>query len=75
MNENSRSVLWVTYGSASLVVIWLGTADDSTEPAISFLNDLSGQMLEYMKIQKLKSFAEAQTVKDPFQYPPLETPV
>ena len=53
------------YSSASLVVIWLGTADDSTEPAFGLLNDLGGQMLEYMKIQNLKSYAEAQTVKDP----------
>jgi hypothetical protein len=77
MDERAQQVglMGDIYSSASLVVIWLGTADDSTEPAIGLLNDLGGQMLEYMKIQKLKSYAEAQTVKDPFQYPPLEAPV
>lgn len=57
------------YSSASLIVIWLGTADDSTEPAISLLNNLSGQMLEYRNIQNLNSYAEAQTVKILFSIP------
>jgi hypothetical protein len=62
------------YSSASLVVVWLGTSDDSTELALGLLNDLGGQMLEYRKIQKLNSYAEAQTVNIPFRYPPLEAP-
>jgi hypothetical protein len=51
------------YSSASLAIIWLGAADDYTEPAIGLLNDLGGKMLEYWKMQKPRSFEEAKTAK------------
>jgi hypothetical protein len=62
------------YSSASLVVVWLGTADDSTEAAIGLLNDLGGQMLEYRKVHNLNSHEKAQTAKNIFQYPSLDAP-
>jgi hypothetical protein len=63
------------YSSASLVVVWLGTADDTTEAALGLLHDLGEQMIEYIKVHNLKSYSEAQNITDHFQYPPLEHPV
>jgi len=77
MDERTQQVglMGDIYSSASLVIIWLGAADDYTEPAIGLLNDLGGKMLEHWKIQKPKSFAEAVTSKHAIQYPPSEAPI
>ncbi|KAH6667505.1 heterokaryon incompatibility [Halenospora varia] len=69
------SLMGDIYSSASLIAIWLGTTDDSTEPAIGLLHGLGGQMIEYMKKHNLKSYLEAQTIKDHFQYSSLEDPI
>jgi hypothetical protein len=62
------------YSSASLVIIWLGTADDYTETAFGLINDLTSQMLEYRKTQN-SQMPIAKTENHPIQYPPSGAPV
>lgn len=56
------------YSTASLVIIWLGTADGYTEPAFNLINDLAVQMLEIKKTRN-SQIPVVTTANHPIQYP------
>jgi hypothetical protein len=56
------------YSAASLVIIWLGTADGYTEPAFNLINDLAVQMLEIKKTRN-SQIPVVTTANHPIQYP------
>lgn len=63
------------YRSASLVVVWLGPADRSSESAFGLINELTKHMLEFLKTQKSQTYDELTTANHPIQYPPSDAPV
>ena len=62
------------FSSASMVIVWLGNSDDSSDAAFRLIDDLTSQQRKVGEVQQPKNFWEAKASDHSVQYPASNDP-